>query len=67
MFGNTGFLHMMEDAQAMPHITVSREEFIRLMVTSGKSKKDAKLQAKVASIMGSHVMIGKQMVAIKRD
>ena len=53
-------------ATVTEHITVTREEFIKLMVASGKSMKEAELQAKISSIMGGECLIGTTFVSIER-
>mgnify|MGYP001594517043 FL=1 len=54
-------------ARAGPATAVSRERFIELMIASGKSRRAARMQAKIAVIMGSEVLIGGKMWTIKRE
>ena len=65
MFPNFNFGQMREKARTLTEIEVSEEEFVRLMVESGKTEKEAKFQAKMSKGLGSSVMIGEKMVKIK--
>lgn len=69
MFGPAGIRRAQElkaeADKATERITVSRAEFIRLMVADGKIKKDAELQAKLCATLGSAVLIGGRMVSIR--
>jgi hypothetical protein len=51
----------------LPAVEVSREEFIQLMMKSGKSNEQAELNAKLSELMGSTCMIGNKLVGIKKE
>lgn len=65
MFPNFNFGQMREKARTLTEIEVSEEEFVRLMIESGKTEKEAKFHAKMSKGLGSSVMIGEKMVKIK--
>lgn len=68
MFGSAGrYLQMKARAEKLPSIQVSREEYIRLMVESGKTQEEAEFHAAVSVGMGASTMIGDKMVSIKED
>lgn len=54
-------------SKMMPHIEMSRIEFIASLIASGKEKKQAELQATLSSSMGSYVNIGDKMVRCLRE
>jgi hypothetical protein len=56
---------MMKKAKTLPTIEVDEAEFVRLMIESGKTEKEAKFQAKMSKGLGSAVMVGDKMVKIK--
>ncbi len=51
----------------LPHVEVTRDEFIKMMMDSGLTKEKAESQAVFCQALGSHCMIGEQMVGIKED
>ena len=55
-----------EAAGATERITVTRAEFIRLMIAAGKTQKEAEFQAKVSVALGSEVLIGGRLVTIEQ-
>lgn len=59
------YLEMKEKAKTLPHVEVSEEEFIRLMVEAGETEEKAKFNATMSKGLGSSVMIGDKMVIIK--
>jgi hypothetical protein len=67
MFGHGRYLQMKARADKLPQVEVTREEFIRLMMETGKSRKDAEFQATIAAGLGAHTMIGDKMVGIKES
>lgn len=56
-----------ERSAKLPHVTVTREEFIRRLVERGESQEKAEQMATVAEGLGSHVEIGDEMVGIKDE
>jgi hypothetical protein len=52
----------MKRAKTLPHVEVSRQEFIRLFIEGGGDPKKADFQAKISEGLGSYVMIGDKMV-----
>ena len=64
MFGASRYFAMKNKASQLPEVSLTEKEFIRLMMETGKTKKEAALQAKFAKTMGSSVMIGDKMVSI---
>ena len=67
MFGDVGRYFRMKAKGELPHIEVTEEEFIRLMLEAGQDQKEAEMQAKLAKGLGSSVMIGDKMVSIKEN
>lgn len=61
------FSDKMRETSELPHIKVTKAEFIKLFVKNGGKKKDAIFQANICEGLGSSVQIGKQMVSIKGD
>lgn len=51
----------------LPIVEVTKEEFIKLMMDSGKLEEEAKFQARIAIAIGSACMIGDTMVKIKNE
>ena len=64
MFGASQYFAMKSKASKLPEVSVTEKEFIQLMMETGKTQKEAALQANIAKTMGSSVMIGEQMVSI---
>ncbi len=60
-------LYMKAKYGNLPTVEVTKEEFIKLMMDSGKTEKDAEFQAKIGIAMGSACMIGDRMVKIKKE
>ena len=58
---------MKNQASSAQEIAVTEKEFIELLVQSGKTVKEAALQAKFAKIAGSSTPIGDKMVSIKDE
>lgn len=50
-----------------PSVEVTHEEFIKLVVESGISQEEAEMQARIAKIMGSELLLNKRYVSIKQD
>lgn len=48
----------------LPTVEVTEKEFIRLMVEAGRTKEEAKSQAKFSKLLGSSVMVGDRMIQI---
>lgn len=46
-------------------IEVTKDEFIKMLVESGKTQKEAEFQAAISVGLGSSCMIGDKMVSIK--
>lgn len=69
MFGASRYFAMKRKAEKLPHVTVSREEFIRLMMehNGDGDRERAELSAKVAEGMGASAMIGEQLVSIQKE
>lgn len=68
MFGGIPFNYRekLEETGKLPHIEVSEEEFVKIMVENGHTEKEAKFQAKISRIMEAHTQIGNQMVMCKK-
>lgn len=52
-------------AKDYPKRAVTTEEFILLLMQTGKPEKEALTQAKIAKGMGSSVLVGKEWLTIK--
>lgn len=50
----------------LPHVEVTREEFIRLYVEDGGSPVAAKTRADISESLGAHTKIGDKWVAVKK-
>lgn len=57
----------MVNSEEFPHVEVTREEFVGLLVQEGKTPEEARIQAVAANAFGSQIVIGKQWVSIKRQ
>lgn len=64
MFNISRYIGMREKSKNLPHVEVTEEEFIRLMVENGETEEKAKFHAKISKGLGSAVMIGDKMVQI---
>lgn len=70
MFGafNVGkVMAMRSRAASASHRVVSKAEFIRLLVATGKSRREAELQAKISVQLGdTECLVGNELLSIKR-
>lgn len=63
----TQYLQMRHEAATLPHVSVTKEEFIKLLIAeNGKVDRQAKVTAKLCELFGSYVRIGDRMVAIEK-
>lgn len=54
-----------ERSAKLPHVKVSREEFITRLLAKGETQEKAEQTAKIAEGLGSYVEIGEEMVGIE--
>lgn len=54
-----------ERAAKLPHVLVTREEFIKRLVAKGETQEKAEQTANIAAGLGSHIEINNEMVGIQ--
>ena len=59
-----GYLNQRQRATTLPHVKVTKEEFIRRLVGKGESQEKAEQMAMVAVSLGSKIEINNEMVSI---
>lgn len=67
MFGfpHRGYRQSLDEVSKLPHIEVTTEEFVKMLVAAGQTEEKAKSQANFAKGLGSSIRIGDQMVGVK--
>lgn len=58
------YLNQRQRAATLPHVKVSKKEFIRRLVEKGESQEKAEQMAMVAELLGSKIEINNEMVGI---
>lgn len=63
-FGPARIMRQYQDGKSAPSRDVTRDEFIAAAITAGWTSEDADRHARISSIMGSHVLVGKEKLRI---
>lgn len=63
-FGN--YYSKIKKAATLPHVLVTREEFIRLLIADGQTPEKAEQTVHIAEQLGSDVMVGENMVGLAK-
>jgi hypothetical protein len=61
------YLRAKERAGKLPTVKVTKQEFIRRLIASGKTEEKAEQMALVAEGLGSVIEIGDEMVGIQEE
>lgn len=67
MFSAGRYFAMREKSSKLPHVKVTKEEMIQLLLNNGATREKAEQTVLLAEQLGSEVMIGERMVGLQKS
>jgi hypothetical protein len=58
----TTYGEFLANMRELPHVGVTKKEFIAKMIANGKTNEEAEFQAKICKELGSSVLVGEEML-----